>query len=126
MPPEFDLPIIWSGVSCRPARFGRVANVDSSRSWHGSAACLASGIAWGRAVQEERECAALLAGKRGCRLGQLPDPGIQERVRVVRGVPVVGGALVVLASGGRGAGACRPGTGARPACHPGSGFPLRR
>jgi len=78
----------------------------------------------GWAVQEERERAALLAGQRGCRLDQLLDPGIQERVRVVRGVPVVVVALAAQAASGR-AGAGRPGTGARSACHPGSGFPLR-
>ena len=70
----------------------------------------------GRAVQQERERAALLAGQRGCRLDQLPDPGIQERVRVV--------VIAAQAVSGR-AGAGRPGAGARPACRPGSGFPLR-
>jgi len=78
----------------------------------------------GRAVQEERERAALLAGQRGCRLDQLPDPGIRELVRVVRGMTVVVVALAAQAVSGR-AGAGRPGTGAPPACHPGSGFPLR-
>ena len=78
----------------------------------------------GRAVQQERERAALLAGQRGCLLDLFPDPGIQERVRVVRGVPVVVVALATQAVGGR-AGTGRPRTGTRPACHPGYGFPLR-
>ncbi len=78
----------------------------------------------GRAVQQERERAALLAGQRGCRLDQLPDPGIQERVRVVRGVPVVVVALAAQAVSGR-AGASRPGTGAQPTSRSGSCFPLR-
>jgi hypothetical protein len=78
----------------------------------------------GRAVQQDRERAALLAGQRGCRLDLFPDPGIQDRVRVVRGVPVVVVALAARAVSGR-AGTGRPGTGARPACRPGSGFPVR-
>ena len=51
----------------------------------------AAGQAPSRAVQQERERVALLAGQRGCRLDQLPDPGIQGRVRVACGVPVVVG-----------------------------------
>jgi len=77
-----------------------------------------------RAVQQERERAALFAGQRGCRLDQLSDPGIQGRVRVVDGVPVVVRVLAAQAVSGR-AGAGRPGTDARPAGDSGSGFPLR-
>ena len=44
----------------------------------------------------------LLGGKRGCCLGQLPDPGVQVAAAVVCGVPVV---VVTLGRGGRGVGA---------------------
>jgi len=61
----------------------------------------------------------LRGGERGCCLGQFPDPGIRAAAGVACGVPVVVVTLVALGWGGRG-------VGARPACHPGSGFPLRR
>jgi hypothetical protein len=77
---------------------------------------------WG--VQEERERVALLAGQRGSRLDQFPDPGIQERARLVDGVPVVVVVLAAQVVSGR-AGAGRPGTDARPAGDSSSGFPLR-
>ena len=70
--------------------------------------------AWG--VQQERERVPLLGGKRGCCLGQFPDPGVQFAAAVVCGVPVV---VVTLGWGGRG-------VGARPIHYSGSGFPLRR
>jgi hypothetical protein len=71
------------------------------------------------AVQQERERVPLRGGERGCCLGQFPDPGIQAAGGVGCGVPVVVVTLVALGWGGRG-------VGARPACRPGSGFPLRR
>ncbi len=61
----------------------------------------------------------LRGGERGCCLGQFPDPGIRAAAGVGCGVPVVVVTLVAFGWGGRG-------VGARPACHPGSGFPLRR
>lgn len=73
--------------------------------------------AWG--VQQERERVPLLGGKRGCCLGQFPDPGVQVAAGVVCGVPVMVVNLVALGWGGRG-------VGTRPAYHSGSGFPLRR
>jgi hypothetical protein len=71
----------------------------------------------GRAVQQERERAALLAGQRGCRRDHLPDPGIQAAARVVGGALVVVVTLAAQAVSGP-AGTGRPGTGARPACPP--------
>jgi hypothetical protein len=61
----------------------------------------------------------LRGGERGCCLGQFHDPGIQVAVGVACGVPVVVVTLVAFGWGGRS-------VGARPDCHPGSGFPLRR
>ena len=79
----------------------------------------------GGGVQQERERVTLLAGERRCRIDHFPDPGIQAAVRFACGTSVVI-ALVVLGPGGRGsAGACGPRAGAGPACHSGSGFPLR-
>ena len=61
----------------------------------------------------------LRGGERGCCLGQFPDPGIRAAAGVACGVPVVVVTLVAVGWGGRG-------VGARPACRPGSCFPLRR
>ena len=82
------------------------------------------GMRWPRAVEQKRERVPLRGSERGCRLDQLPDPGIQEHARVVRGVPVVVVVLAAQAVSGR-AGVGRPGTGASQACRGGSGFPLR-
>ena len=68
------------------------------------------------AVQEQRERAPLLAGERRRGVDQFPDVGIQVGVRVVCGFAVAVVTLVVPGLGG---------LGARPACHPGSGFRLR-
>jgi hypothetical protein len=75
------------------------------------------------AVQQERERAPLLAGERGRCIDQFPDPGIQAAARFACGALVMVVPFAGLRPGG--AGACGPGTGARPACRPGSGFPLR-
>jgi hypothetical protein len=77
----------------------------------------------GWAVQQERERAPLLTGERGCRIDQFPDPGIQAAARFACGALVMAVPFAGLRPGG--AGACGPRTGARPACRPGSGFPLR-
>ena len=62
----------------------------------------------------------LRGGERGRCLGQVPGPGIQvAAARVECGVPVAVVTLVALGWGGRG-------VGARPVCHSGSSFPLRR
>jgi hypothetical protein len=80
----------------------------------------------GWAVQQERERAPLLSGERGCRIDQFPDPGIRAAARFVCGALVMVVPVAGLRPGGRGrAWACGPGTGARSACRPGSGFPLR-
>jgi len=77
-------------------------------------------------VQQERERAPLLNGERGCSIDQFPDPGIQAAARVRCGALVMVVQFAGLRPGGRGrAWVCGPGTGARPACRPGSGFPLR-
>jgi hypothetical protein len=54
------------------------------------------------AAQEEREGVTLLAGQRRGGINQPGDVGIQARVMVAFGMPVVVVALVVLAVGGRG------------------------
>src|SRR5271170_978237 len=55
-----------------------------------------------RAAQEERERVALLAGQRRGGLDQPGDVGIQAGRIVVFGMPVVAGAVVVVAVCGRG------------------------
>ena len=54
-------------------RHGRVGRAGRDRAW---------------AVQEERERMPLGRGERGCRLGHLPDPGIQAAAGVLRGSPL--------------------------------------
>jgi len=108
-----------------------ISTVDSFRAFFppsppSQLRCLLRHRRAGGGVQQERERVTLLAGERGCRIDHFPDPGIQAAVRFACGTPVVI-ALVVLGPGGRGStGACGPRAGAGPACHSGSGFPLRR
>jgi len=53
-------------------------------------------------VQEQRERVPLLAGQRRSGGGQPGDVGIQADLAVIVGVPIVAGAVLVLAVRGRG------------------------
>ena len=64
-----------------------------------------AGVSWrlpgAGAAQEERERVTLLAGQWRGGIDQPSDPGIQAGLTVIFGVPVVVGALVLLAVRGR-------------------------